>query len=193
MCPLVVIIILLIILICLTGRRNNMASSPLEDVYTDMKTGDLLLIMNGNNKIKSLWMVYNDDNQTVGYVKENNGLLETRPIVELLKQHKRVKWMRLLEPLNESKLWKIQRSINSMYVNQTNIKINLVLIMDNKQRYFLECLLYYAKILFDIGVLKFDNPQCILDPTECIQQFYRNSTFITAINYYDVDDLITLT
>ena len=197
---LLVVIIILILLVMYSNNKNTMVNykikkEQLEDVYNDMETGDLLLITDKKNDIQSIRIIYRDNiNNEIGYIKlASSGNLEIDSISNLLKNHKKSKilLLQLKTDLNYDMLQKVRQTLLSLHSYKHELGINAVITHANNKRDFFTCSLHNAKLLHDIGALKFANPECFSDPSECLQQTYKNSGFIQT-ELYNTEYVIQL-
>ena len=205
MCPIILIVILLLVVLYMVGNKNNMSDFQLEtdnisNAYHNMETGDLILLTDNRYDIKSVRIIFKDTQEKViGYIrgdKDGDGHLKIDTLHNLAKENKdkdkHILWLRLLESLNNDKLWALKHTLRTLYTNQYNVGINTVFIYNKNKRDFFNCPIYCAKLLHDMGILKFNNPTCFSDPSECIQQFYKNSAFINADEFYSTEHLVKL-
>ena len=200
----VIMIIIILIFIYLYRQRVKMTNfymtnESIDNVYHDMKTGDLLLITDNNYDIKDVKVIYHNyqDNE-IQYITANTGTggnLIPKPINELIDKSsdKNILWLQLKEELPYESINALRKTINTFYTNNYSVANNTVFIYNTNKRDFFKCPVYCSKLLHDIGILKFKNPTCFSDPSECIQQYYKNSAFINADQYYHTDNLVKLT
>lgn len=200
----IVVILIIVFFICFYKQRNmmtnfHMTTESIDNVYHDMKTGDLLLITDENYDIKDIKVIYyNHQDNEIQYITANTGSsgnLIPKPINELIGKtsNKNVLWLQLKEELPYENINELRKTINTFYTNNYSVANNTVFIYDTNKRDFFKCPVYCSKLLHDMGILKFKNPTCFSDPSECIQQYYKNSAFINADQYYHTDNLVKLT
>lgn len=173
-----------------TLKRDN-----LDVVYSDMKSGDVILVTDDNYDIKFVYILYKhnlDDGEQIKYInKDRNNYLELLPIINLKNKYKNEKllWMRLKYSLSDEQIRAVDDALTKFYPQE--LDINAVLNYNDNMQDFFHYPLYMAKIFFAMGTMNIIRPDCLSDPDECYQEFYKNSTFLQGSKYI-TDELIEL-
>ena len=186
LCSVIMLLLIIIFVIYLLSKNNfkNITKS-IEDVYRHIKTGDLLVIFNKQNKPVSLRVAYRDiEHKHVGYVVVKNNTLHLESINRLLNPNHEIVMYKLKEKRSYDILEKFSQYIKKAYIPFVSSKMNLVLYY-NRHKIFIMCEYFIIELLLALNLIHFTNPVCINDPLQCIQQSYQNSAFLSQELYSD--------
>ena len=190
----IIIIILIIFIIINYKTKDRLTNISIlkqsqVDSYSDMKTGDLIFIVNKDYQIKLCYFIIVDDDHVQIIQRNNYGYLFLESIDNVLNKYTKVNnykiiYFPLLKSITNEQKNQLTYSLHGFYPSSQ--PINVIIRLNQKSIDYFKCPFFLSKILLDLKLLKLgNNINCINDPNECLQEFYKNSSYLMIENYME--------